>query len=132
MSRRAFRSKIRAPADAGMAGTGRPAPGPASSWRITFLSFRVTCRYPAVWLVILPGEVAMKRIANVLVAAGAAGIVSIGAAAAPAVAVTHHAAGCSTNWGINAKHRGSQTITVATRVRGVRAGRHGCFDRLVI
>ena len=74
----------------------------------------------------------MKRIANVLVAAGAAGIVSIGGAAFPAGAVTHHAAGCSVNWGINAKHRGSQTITVATRVKGVRAGRHGCFDRLVI
>jgi len=74
----------------------------------------------------------MKRLANILGVVGAAGIVSIGAAAAPAVAVTHHAAGCSTNWGINAKHRGSQTITVATRVRGVRAGRHGCFDRLVI
>lgn len=74
----------------------------------------------------------MQRIANLLVAVGAAGIVSIGAAAEPAVAVTHHAAGCSTSWGINAKHRGSQAITVATRVRGVRAGRHGCFDRLVI
>jgi hypothetical protein len=74
----------------------------------------------------------MKRIANVLVAAGAAGIVSIGGAAAPAGAVTEHAAGCSTNWGINAKDRGSQTITVATRVKAVRAGGHGCFDRLVI
>src|SRR5215813_10422471 len=73
----------------------------------------------------------MKRIASVLVAAGAAGIVSIGGAAFPAGAVTHHAA-CAVNWGINAKHRGSQTITVATRVKGVRAGRHGCFDRLVI
>jgi hypothetical protein len=74
----------------------------------------------------------MKRIANVLAAAGAAGIVSIGAAAAPAVAVTPHATGCSTNWGTNAKHRGDQTITVATRVLRARAGRHGCFDRLVI
>jgi hypothetical protein len=74
----------------------------------------------------------MKRIAHVLAAAGAAGIVSIGAAAAPAVAVTPHATGCSTNWGTNAKHRGDQTITVATRVKGVRAGQHGCFDRLVI
>lgn len=74
----------------------------------------------------------MKRIVNVLAAAGAAGFASIGAAAAPAGAATHHAAACSTNWGTNAKQRGSQTITVATRVRGVRAGRHGCFDRLVI
>jgi len=74
----------------------------------------------------------MKRIVKVLVTVGAAGIASAGAAAAPAVAVTHHATACSTNWGTNAKHRGDQAITVATRVRGVRAGMHGCFDRLVI
>src|SRR5258706_15838049 len=74
----------------------------------------------------------MKRIVNVLMAVGATAVASVGTAAAPAVAVTHHAAGCSTNWGTNAKHRGDQAITVATRVRGVRAGKHGCFDRLVI
>ncbi len=76
----------------------------------------------------------MKKIVNVLVAAGAAGLASLGAAAAaaPAIAVTHHAAACSTNWGTNAKHRGSAAITVATRLQAVRAGRHGCFDRLVI
>src|SRR5258708_35632198 len=74
----------------------------------------------------------MKRIVNVLMAVGATAVASVGTAAAPAVAVTHHAAGCSTDWGTNAKHRGDQAITVATRVRGVRAGKHGCFDRLVI
>src|SRR5260221_14778104 len=74
----------------------------------------------------------MKRIVNVLMAVGATAVASVGTAAAPAVAVTHHAAGCSSNWGTNAKHRGDQAITVATRVRGVRAGKHGCFDRLVI
>ena len=74
----------------------------------------------------------MKRIVNVLMAVGATAVASVSTAAAPAVAVTHHAAGCSSNWGTNAKHRGDQAITVATRVRGVRAGKHGCFDRLVI
>jgi hypothetical protein len=80
----------------------------------------------------------MNRIVNILVAVGAAGVASAGAAAAPAAAavpaaaVTHHTAACAVNWGTNAKHRGSQTITVATRVQGVRAGKHGCFDRLVI
>src|SRR5258708_32383536 len=76
----------------------------------------------------------MKKIVNVLVAAGAGGRASLGAraGAAPAIAVTHHAAACSTNWGTNAKHRGSAAITVATRLQAVRAGRHGCFDRLVI
>src|SRR6266851_4280273 len=71
----------------------------------------------------------MKRIVNVLMAVGATAVASVSTAAAPAVAVTHHAAGCSTNWGTNAKHRGDQAITVAP---GVRAGKHGCFDRLVI
>jgi hypothetical protein len=73
----------------------------------------------------------MKRTALVLAALAAAGPGSV-AAAAPAVAATHHVAACSTNWGTNAKHRGSSSITVATRVRDVRAGKHGCFDRLVI
>jgi len=64
------------------------------------------------------------------------------AAAAPATAApatgtavtgaVQHRAACSLNWGTNPKHRGSSAITVATRVRAVRAGKHGCFDRLVI
>lgn len=74
----------------------------------------------------------MKRTALVLAALAAAGIPSVAAATAPAVAATHHVAACSTKWGTNAKHRGSSSITVATRVRAVRAGKHGCFDRLVI
>jgi hypothetical protein len=80
---------------------------------------------------------------------GAAGATAMGvvAAAVPATAAptTHasgtdlsaastaqHRAGCSLHWGTNAKHRGSSAITVATRVQAVRAGKHGCFDRLVI
>ncbi|HUZ51422.1 MAG TPA: hypothetical protein VMU94_02685 [Streptosporangiaceae bacterium] len=74
----------------------------------------------------------MKRIAHVLAAVSTAAVASVATVAAPAVAATHHAAACSTNWGTNAKHRGSSSITVATRVQAVRAGKHGCFDRLVI
>jgi hypothetical protein len=74
----------------------------------------------------------LKRITRVLVTLAATGTASVVTAAVPAVAGTHHAAACSTNWGTNAKHRGSSAITVATRVRGVRVGQHGCFDRLVI
>ena len=81
----------------------------------------------------------MRRFANVVAALGTVGVAALGSvgvasvtAVAPAVAATHHAAACATNWGTNAKHRGSTSGTVATRVLAVRAGRHGCFDRLVI
>ena len=70
----------------------------------------------------------MRRIASALVALGAAGGLAAGSAAAmtPAAAATSHAAACSTHWGINAKHRGDNMTTVATRVRAVRASTHGC------
>jgi len=72
-----------------------------------------------------------RAIITTLAVAGTAAA-SVVAAAAPATAASEHPAACSTHWGTNAKHRGSSAITVATRVRGVRAGKHGCFDRLVI
>jgi hypothetical protein len=75
----------------------------------------------------------MRRFASVVAALSTAGAVSAAIiAATPALAAPRHAATCSTNWGTNAKHRGSTSITVATRVQAVRAGKHGCFDRLVI
>lgn len=75
----------------------------------------------------------MRRIASALVALSTAGGMAAASVAAttPAAATTSRAAACSLNWGTNAKHRGSDA-TVATRVRAVRAGQHGCFDRLVI
>lgn len=42
---------------------------------------------------------------------------------------TTSAATCSTHWGTGAKHKGQM---VQTKVRDVRAGKHACFDRLVI
>ncbi len=84
----------------------------------------------------------MPRIRTTVAALGVAGATAVSAVAAsaiagaaPATAAPRAAAsttGCSAHWGTNAKHRGSSTITVATRVQGVRAGKHGCFDRLVI
>ena len=78
----------------------------------------------------------MRRFAKVVAALGTVGVAALGtvgvAAAAPAAAANRHAAACATNWGTNAKHRGPTSGTVATRVLAVRAGRHGCFDRLVI
>ena len=70
------------------------------------------------------------RIVAALAVAGAATL-PVAAAAVPASAATQRHA-CSTHWGTNPKHRGSASTTVATRVRDVRAGRHMCFDRLVI
>lgn len=76
----------------------------------------------------------MRRIVSALVALSAASGAAVAsvAAAGPAAAGTHHPTACSANWGVNNKHRGMQDTTVATRVRGVRAGKHGCFDRMVI
>jgi len=90
----------------------------------------------------------MPHIKTTAAALGVAGATALWtmAAAAPATAASttrahaatasasaaQHRASCSLNWGTNAKHRGSDAITVATRVRAVRAGKHGCFDRLVI
>ncbi|HEX5188446.1 MAG TPA: hypothetical protein VFW16_02835 [Streptosporangiaceae bacterium] len=78
----------------------------------------------------------MRRFRNACAVLGAVAATTVSVAAAvPAAAAatgTHHQARCSTQWGTNAKHRGSSAITVATRVRAVRAGQHGCFDRLVI
>ena len=86
----------------------------------------------------------MPKIRTTVAALGLAGAATLSgvAAAAPAIATSStgvlaagaaaHRAGCSLNWGTNAKHRGSSAITVATRVQAVRAGKHGCFDRLVI
>jgi hypothetical protein len=77
----------------------------------------------------------MRTTVAALGVAGAT-VMSAIAAAAPATAAPRAAAApamsCSAHWGTNAKHRGSNMITVATRVRAVRAGKHGCFDRLVI
>ena len=67
-------------------------------------------------------------------ATAAAGIAATAAALPAASAATVAAsrpAACAVHWGTNAKHRGSDA-TVRTPVRAVRAGRHGCFDRLVI
>lgn len=74
----------------------------------------------------------MRRIASIVAALSAAGVMSAAIAATPALAAPHHPAACAVNWGTNAKHRGPASITVATRVQAVRAGKHGCFDRLVI
>ena len=85
----------------------------------------------------------MPRIRTTVAAFGVAGATAMSAVAAAAPAAAAPAAGtsatavvqqagCTLHWGTNAKHRGSSAITVATRVRGVRAGKHGCFDRLVI
>ena len=90
----------------------------------------------------------MRRFAGVVAALSTAGVVSAAViAAAPALAAPlvvplaaplvaplaapHHPAACSTRWGTNARHGGSAG-TVSTPVRGVRAGKHGCFDRLVV
>ena len=75
----------------------------------------------------------MRRIVSVLAAlvmAGGAGVAAV-AAAAPAAATAGHPAACASHWGTNPKHGGSNG-TVRTPVRGVRAGQHGCFDRLVV
>jgi len=49
--------------------------------------------------------------------------------ALPAQGATTAAAACSTHWGTGARHKGPM---VQTKVRDVRAGKHACFDRLVI
>jgi len=56
--------------------------------------------------------------------------VGTAAIALPAQASPSTAArACSTNWGKTHKHAG---VMVHTLVRGVRAGEHACFDRLVV
>lgn len=50
-------------------------------------------------------------------------------AAAPAQAATGAGSACPTTWGTGPRHSGQM---VQTKVRDVRAGRHVCFDRLVI
>jgi hypothetical protein len=75
------------------------------------------------------GLAAATAMSGVAVAAPAIAVPSTGASTTGAGA---HRAGCSLDWGTNPKHRGYSAITVATRVRAVRAGMHGCFDRLVI
>jgi len=49
--------------------------------------------------------------------------------ALPAQAATTTAEACSTHWGTGPRHKDQ---LVQTRVRDVRAGKHACFDRLVI
>ncbi|MGO8957604.1 MAG: hypothetical protein ACLQFR_09580 [Streptosporangiaceae bacterium] len=49
--------------------------------------------------------------------------------AVPAQAATSTARPCPANWGTGPRHAGQM---VQTNVRDVRAGRHLCFDRLVI
>ena len=71
----------------------------------------------------------MKRTA-VAVMATLFTTVGIAAATLPAQANPDTAArACSTNWGTAPRHAGAM---VQTRVRGVRAGEHACFDRLVV
>jgi len=53
---------------------------------------------------------------------------SAAAIALPAQATAATTA-CSTHWGTGQRHKGPM---VQTRVRHVRAGKHACFDRLVI
>jgi hypothetical protein len=73
----------------------------------------------------------MKRIAQALAALSLIGLASAVPTAAMAASAPKLPAACATNWGTNAKHHGS-TATVRTAVRTVRAGKHACFDRLVI
>jgi len=74
----------------------------------------------------------MRRFVRLLAALGVAGSVAAAAvASATPAAAAHGPAACSTHWGTNAKHGGSNG-TVRTPVLGVRAGKHGCFDRLVV
>jgi hypothetical protein len=54
---------------------------------------------------------------------------SAAAVALPAQAATTATATCSTHWGTGPRHKDQM---VQTKVRGVRAGQHTCFDRLVI
>ncbi len=54
---------------------------------------------------------------------------SAAAVALPAQAATTAPAACSTHWGTGPRHKDQM---VQTRVRDVRAGKHTCFDRLVI
>jgi hypothetical protein len=49
--------------------------------------------------------------------------------ALPAQAATTTPIACATHWGTGPKHKDQM---VQTRVREVRAGKHACFDRLVI
>jgi hypothetical protein len=72
----------------------------------------------------------MRVIVRAITALGAVGLVMT-AVAMPALARTSHSAACSTSWGTNAKHNGS-TGTVRTPIKAVRAGKHACFDRLVV
>src|SRR5215472_844669 len=158
-----LRSKIMAPADAGMRGTASKsspasAAGPPSR-RVTASMpataarsaspparrrsclradsatlhppLQVPSRYPDAWMAIPPREGDMRRIVSVLAALGTAGSIAAAgvAAAAPAAAAAQHPAACSSHWGTNAKHGGSNG-TVRTPLLGVRAGQHGCFDRL--
>jgi hypothetical protein len=70
----------------------------------------------------------MKRIAVAL----ATLVTTLGTAAItlPAQASPSTAARvCSTKWGTGPRHAGAM---VQTQVRGVRAGEHACFDRLVV
>jgi hypothetical protein len=75
----------------------------------------------------------MRRFVGLLAALSLTGGVAaaVVASATPAGAATRQPAVCSTHWGTNAKHGGSSG-TVRTPILGVRAGEHGCFDRLVV
>lgn len=52
-----------------------------------------------------------------------------GTAVAGVAAPAAHRASCAEHWGSKAKSAG---VMVQTRIRAIRAGRHACFDRLVI
>ena len=67
---------------------------------------------------------AVAVLATLFTTLGTAAI-TLPAQASPSTA----ARACSTKWGTAPKHAGAM---VQTRVRGVRAGEHACFDRLVI
>jgi len=65
-----------------------------------------------------------NRLAAVMTAAVAAPVVAVSVSGASA-----QAAGCSVTWGSTAK---AVTNTTHRTLTGVRAGRHTCFDRLVL
>jgi hypothetical protein len=61
---------------------------------------------------------------------GCAALVTTQALATPKPASA--AAKCSTNWGVKAKVVNRAETEHTAKVRGVRAGQHACFDRLVV
>lgn len=75
----------------------------------------------------------MRKIISAVAVLTSAWIVAATTVVTPALAAmtAHHPTACSTNWGTNPKHQGTNG-TVSTPLLIVRAGMHPCFDRLVL